>query len=91
MYVRGKNRIFYQMNDNTGDTIEIDFISPDLKTTTRLPMTYTSEGLYYIDIWFKSFGSYVVRTFKNNIKLSHNIIQVDSVGHSIYPEAGRLI
>lgn len=79
------------MNDNTGDAVEIDFRNPDLQMTSRLPMNYVGEGLYYIDIWFKSFGSYVVRTFKNETKLSHNIIQVDSGGNVIYPEAGRLI
>ena len=79
------------MNDNQENVIEIDFRSPDLHLTSRLPMIYAGEGLYYIDVWFKSFGSYVIRTFKGGEKLSHNIVQVDSGNCVIYYEPSHLI
>jgi len=92
MYVRGKNRIFYQTNDIDGDSIEIDILNPHLERTEKLPMIYVGENLYYIDIWFKYIGSYVIRTFKNGIKLGHGIINVGADSSPIiYPESDRLI
>lgn len=87
MYIKGKNRIFYQANDLSGIDIECDFLNPNLERSEKILMIYFGENLYYVDIVFNHVGAYVLRTFKNGKKLNHNIIQVGS-GSSlrIYPD-----
>jgi len=93
VYYQGKtNRIFYQTTNYDNVSIECDFLNPYLERSEKLLMTYISDNLYYIDIFFKYTGSYVLRTFKDNTKLNHNIIQVGSgTGLSIYPNENTMI
>lgn len=92
MYTKGKQRVFYQTVDMGGLPIEVEFINPLLERTARLPMIYSGDDLYYIDIWFEHTGSYVVRAYKNGIKIGHNIIYVGpSSTLMIYPDAERTI
>ena len=87
MYQKGKNRIFYQASNLNGDSVECDFLNPKLERSEKISMTYLDENLYYVDVNFKYSGTYVLRAFKDGIKLNHNIIQVGGQ-HSliIYPD-----
>ena len=87
VYRKGKNRIFYQAFDLNGASVECDFLNPKLERSEKMPMIYFGEETYYVDVFFKYGGAYVLRAFKDGVKLNHNIIQVsDSSDLIIYPD-----
>lgn len=92
MYVKGKNRVFYQATNLDGHEVYCDFLNPKLERSEKFKMIYIGESLYYVDVWFKYTGSYVIRTFKDEVKLNHNIIQVGQGDKFIiYPDETKLI
>lgn len=92
MYQKGKNRIFYQANNLDDAAIECDFLNPELERSEKIPMIYLGENLYYVDVFFKHTGAYVLRSFKDGVKLNHNIIQVGYGSDLIiYPNENTII
>lgn len=91
MYRRGQNRIFFQSNTLTGETVEVEFVNPKLEQSSRFEMTYLSDGLYYIDIWFRWVGSHVMRVYSNDVKVGHGMLQVGGSGILVYPNQERIV
>ncbi len=91
MYTRGHNRIFFQSNVLTGEPVEAEFINPKLEQSNRFEMTYLSNGLYYVDVWFRWVGSHVMRVYKDNVKVGHGMLPVTGSGILVYPNQERIV
>ena len=91
MYLRGKNRLYYKSNSVGNKTVEIDILNPKLERTNKLPMIFFEDNTYYIDIWFKNIGSYLIRVFEDGDKKHEDILVVSTGNHIIYPDMEKLI
>lgn len=54
-------------------------------------MTFFEDNTYYIDIWFKNLGSYLIRVFEDGDKKHEDILVVSTGSHVIYPDLEKLI
>lgn len=92
MYQKGKNRIFYETLNLNGESVECDFLNPKLERSEKMSMIYHDENTYYVDVFLKYSGSYVLRAFKDGLKMGHNIIQVGGGSDLIiYPDDDVLV
>lgn len=84
--------MFYEAINLNGVSVECDFLNPKLERSEKIPMIYFEENTYYVDVFFKYSGSYVLRAFKDGVKLNHNIIQVSGDSDLIiYPDEGVMV
>ena len=91
-YLRGRNRLWYKSKTSDSEkSVEIDFLNPKLERTNKLPMIFLEDNTYYIDIWFKNIGSYLIRVFEDGDKKHENILVVSTGNHIIYPDMNKLI
>jgi len=92
VYSRGRTRLFYQSNIDIAQTVTAKIINPELETKGPLSMTFVSDGLYYMDVWFTKIGSYVFYVYENGVRKHKDILVVgDSLRYIIYPDEEYLI
>ena len=91
MYSIGKQRLFYT-SKTTGETaVEVDIINPSLNKSGKFLMNYLGDDIYYIDVTFRSHGSYVFSVYENgNLKL-RDILIVSRGQHLFYPSQEDII
>lgn len=92
-YKIGKNRIFYQSNNDEEKSIEINFLNPNLEQTENFLMNKHSSKTYYYDICFRYEGPYLVTIFEDGIRKLQDIFRIEKQGSSmiVYPEETNII
>ena len=90
-YSRGKNRLFYQSKLEDEQVVEAEVLNPKLELSNKISMVFLGSGLYYLDIWFRSRGSYFIKVYENTIIKHKDILQVGSEGMVIYPDINRVV
>lgn len=91
MYAVGKNRLFYESKSETHKDVEIEILNPDLRSSQRLSMEHVNQFTYYIDIWFRQYGPYLVKVYEDGIERHKDILNVTRPGIILYPDEERFI
>ena len=86
MYPVGKNRLFYESKSDIEKTVEVEFLNPDLQLSDKLPMIHANSFTYYIDIWFRQYGPYLVKVYEGGIEKHKEILNVTRPGIILYPK-----
>lgn len=90
-YSIGKQRLFYISNAVGNKIVEAEIINPSLVKTNKFIMTPLENDIYYIDITFRSQGSYIFKVYENgNIKL-RDILVVSRGQHLFFPSMDDVI
>ncbi len=91
MYSIGNQRLFY-ISKTTGETVvKVDIINPSLNKSSKFLMNYLGDDIYYIDVTFRSHGSYVFSVYEGeNLKL-RDILTVSRGQHLFYPSQDDII
>lgn len=91
MYSIGKQRLFYISKTVGNKVVEAEVINPSLSKRDKFLMTYFEDDVYYVDITFKSHGSYVFKVYENEILKHKDILTVSRGQHLFYPSQEDII
>jgi len=86
VYPVGKNRLFYESKSDVEKDVKIEILNPDLQLSDKLPMIYAGNFTYYIDIWFRQYGPYLVKVYEYGVEKHKEILNVTRPGIILYPE-----
>ena len=91
MYSIGKQRLFYISKNTDNKLVEAEVINPSLSKRSKFLMTYFEDDVYYVDITFKSRGSYIFKVYENKVLKHRDILTVSSGQHLFYPSMDDII
>lgn len=91
MYSIGKQRLFYISKTPEPKIVETEIINPSLNKSDMFVMTYLEGDIYYIDIVFRSHGSYIFTVYENGDMKLRDILVVSRGQHLFYPSQEDVI
>lgn len=91
MYSIGRQRLFYVSKTLGQKVVEIEIINPSLTKSGKFVMSYLEDDTYYIDVTFRSHGSYVFKVYENGDMKLRDILVVSRGQHLFYPSMDDII
>jgi len=91
VYSIGKQRLFYISKIFGNKIVEAEIVNPSLVKSNKFLMTYLEDDIYYLDVVFKSHGSYIFKVYEDgDIKL-RDILVVSRGQHLFYPNMDDVV
>jgi hypothetical protein len=90
MYTIGKQRLFYVSQTSGNKLVEAEIISPTLTEYGPFEMTWLTDDTFYIDIIFRTSGSYVFKVFENSTQVHRDILRITRGRYVVYPQPGDI-
>lgn len=71
--------------------VETEIINPSLIKSDRFLMAYLEGDIHYIDVTFRTRGSYIFRVYEDGILKHKDILTVSGGQHLFYPSMDDII